>query len=180
MPAISQRVRLAIKSQLADPATGFNGRFTTALQTYNADPTGIHWTGINWSQGSRNFMYGRINPTKVDEGTGLIQYPFVTLDTLRAQHTNEVVSVTFAGPVTAVIDVHLGWDADGLLFDFASYGDALEDAMFATINNLAKQNYGANILYNGRMAVQRSEIYPGGPNWRQSFTFLPEFKVITI
>lgn len=180
MPSISQRVRAALKTQLADDTAGFNPNFTTALGNYSVDPSAIDWIGINWNSDSNNFFFGSVAPDIAQGAGNAIVYPFMTIDTIRSQHTNEVVSATFAGPIAPVIYFHLGWNTEDLIPDFASFGDAAEDAMFATVNNLNKQNYGMNILYNGRMSMQRSPIVPGGPGWRQSLSFFPEFKVITI
>jgi hypothetical protein len=176
MPSISRALRLAVTSQLSDASSGFNPNFTAALSTYSLDASTVNWSGITWTSPSTNFLYGRVSPANIDESSGL-EYPILTMDSSRSAHTNEVVSMTFAGPVQLLIDFHLSYVSDELLFDFASYADAAEDAMFATINNLSKQNYGAGILYNGRMACQRTPIVPGGNGWIQSLTFAPEFKV---
>ena len=180
MPSISQRVRLAIRNQLASQNAGFNTNFGAALDNYGVDPHAINWHGIEWTGNTTNFLYGRVSAAFIDQLSGKLDYPILTIDTAAGRHTNEVISATFSGSVVAIIELHLGWSSSDVLQDFASYADAADDAMFATINNLEAQNYGAGILYNGRMSFQRGAIEPGGPSWRQTITFTPEFKVITL
>lgn len=183
MPSISKRVRDAIHDQLADRTIGFNATFAAALSAYDLDTAVIHWTsGITWNKPSNNFLFGQVTADWIDK-IGTLEYPIVTIDTKTSttMTTRRVVSATFSGPLSAVVDVHLSWENPDLLFDFASYGDAVEDAMFATINSLNPplSSRASNMLYNGRMACVRSPIVQGGLDTRQTITFTIDVEVHT-
>lgn len=184
MPSISKRVRDAIHDQLADATTGFNAAFNAALVSYGIDPL-LAWdvgTGIVWTKPSRNFMFGRVSPDAID-AIGELEYPIITIDTLASttMTTRKVVSATFSGVLTGIVEFHLSWDNPDLLFDFASYGDAAEDAMFASINSLNPRlsNRATNMAYNGRMSCTRGPIAKGGRSTRQTLTFQIDIEVHT-
>lgn len=183
MPSISKRVRDAIHDQLADATIGFNAGFTAALVSYELNQSIIHWdAGIVWSSPSKNFLFGCVTPDWIDK-IGTLEYPIVTVDTLASSTmtTRKVISATFSGPLTAIVDVHLSWETPDLVFDYASYGDAAEDAMFACINSLSPMlsSRATHMAYNGRMKCSRSPIAPGGFDTRQTLSFAIDVEVHT-
>lgn len=173
MPQISKFVRDALKAQLSAGGTGFNDRLQALAGAYEIEP----WT-VDWTADSTNFLFGLISPEKI-EGSGVLTYPLVTIDTVRSQNTNRVKFATFAGPVTAVIDVHHSWSEESALQDFASFVDATEDAMVAALNDQDAQTWPGNLLWNGQVAAQRGQIVMGGMNWLQSLRFICNFELIT-
>src|SRR5579862_2099312 len=133
MSQIGRKVRQAIVAQLSPSATGFNDRLASVAGTYGIDAYTIDWTSE-----SQNFIYGRIAPQLLDESSPLT-YPLVTIDTVRSQNTNRVKFALFAGPVTALIEVHHSWTQDSALQDFSDLVDATEDAMIAALNDQEHQ-----------------------------------------
>lgn len=172
MPSISKAIRNALKTQLAAPTTGFNDRLAALAASYSIEPWAIDFTDT-----STNFIFGRVSPQAFEESSPF-SYPLVTIDTIRSAHTNRVKFATFAGPVTAVIDVHHSWIQDAVLADFASYVDATEDAMIGALNDQEAQSWPGNLLWNGNVAMQRGPLQMGGQGWLQSAQFVCNFELI--
>ena len=173
MPQISKYVRDALKAQLSLGTTGFNDRLAAIAQTYGIDP----WA-VDWSADSTNFLFGRINPAQI-EASSVLTYPLVTIDTVRSQNTNRVKFATFAGPIVVVIDVHHSWADESVIADFASFLDATEDAMIASLNDQDAQSWPGNLLWNGQVATQRGPIVMAGLGWLQSLSFICNFELVT-
>lgn len=171
---ISKYVRDAIKGKLSDPRTGFNPRLAAIAEDYGIEP----WA-VDWSNTSSNFLFGRIAPQPVEESS-VLTYPLTTIDVVRAQDTRRVLFATFAGTVTAVIDVHHSWPDQSVIADFASMVDATEDAMVSVLNNVEDQDWPQGMLWAGKVTVQRNPIIAGGYGWLQTETFICQFELIGI
>ena len=172
MPQISKLVRDALQAQLSDQTLGFNPSFANVANDY-----GVPVIEIDWS-GKTNWMFGRIDPSILEQ-VGPISYPFLTIDTGGAEDTGMIVSATFGGTVTAIIEIHLSWAQMQRLPDFASYADAVEDSMFSTMNNQSNQPWGSTgILYSGHMAFVKSPIVMAAQNWRQTLRFMPRMRAV--
>ena len=187
MPQISRLLRTQLAARLqgsdANGQNSFNLNFSAALQAYGLSPQVIRWpsSGIDYTANSHNLIWGRVSPDEIDTSGGAFVYPLLTIDTLRSRNSNYVKYATFAGPVTASIDVHLSWDASGALQDFATWSDALEDALFSTLLHDNYQRWSNGILPDWSSATfsKDASIRPGGYGWRRSHTFLATFEVIT-
>lgn len=171
---ISKYVRQAIKDKLAAPRTGFNARLSAIADDYGIEP----WE-VDWSNTSSNFLFGRIAPQPVEESS-VLTYPLTTIDVVRAQDTRRVLFATFAGLVTAAIDVHHSWPDQSVIADFASLVDATEDAMISVLNDTEDQTWPDGILWGGKVTVQRNSVIAGGYGWLQTETFLCAFELIGI
>ncbi len=171
---ISKYIRDAIKDKLSDGRAGFNPRIQEIAESYGIEP----WS-IDWSCTSTNFLFGRIAPQAIEESS-VLTYPLMTIDVARAQDTRRVLFATFAGVVTAVIDVHHSWPEASVLADFASVVDATEDAMVAVLNSVEDQGWPEGLLWGGKVSVQRNPIIAGGYGWLQTATFLCQFELIGI
>lgn len=170
--SISRAVRDAIKAQLSDAVNGFNVNLAAIASSY-----GVAAFEVDWSDTSTNFIMGRIDPDMVEE-TSPFSYPLLTIDTENSTHDNFVKFAEFAGKVTAIIEVTLSWEQGQTIPDFASYADAVEDAMFKSMNNQAFQAWPSGVLYNGITDMSRGRIIEAGENWRQQLPFVAAFRRI--
>ncbi len=174
MSQVSYRVRQLIKTQMA---FAFNDRVDDAMTDYQLDPAEITWVGIDFTEASNNFLFGRINPDAL-EGSSAYVYPMVTIDTLRSASDPKVKFVLYGGRIQAVIEMHISWSESNAIYDFASWGDAFEDALYATMN-VDTAFVGSNICYAKDIAIQRSGIVAGGRNWRQTLSAVCNFTLWT-
>jgi hypothetical protein len=174
MSQVSKRIRDLIKEQMR---VWFNDNVDQSLQEYELSGDQIGWKGIDWTLGSDNFFFGRLSPALLEQSTPF-RYPLLTIDTLRSQNNPRGIKVTeFGGQVSAVIDVHLSWTEDSAIQDFASWADAFEDALYATMND-DTAFVGGNVIYNRDISVNRGPIVFGAQNWRQSLSCPVSFLVL--
>ena len=173
MPQISKKIRDAILTQLSDVTKGFNPNLAAVASTYGITPFEIDWAG------KTNWLFGRIDPNSI-ESSDTLAYPVLTIDTLGSVDTGDVVTATFAGQVLAIIEIHYSWAQEQLIPDFASVGDAIEDAMFTTFNGPANQPYfSSGIRYSGHLEFSKGPIQMGsGQNWRQTLQFRPRMRLV--
>ena len=175
MPQISlPAVQLALQ-QVSDVATGFNAALAIAAPAYGVTPF-----QINFSKTSPNFLIGRIDPKKL-EASSSFTYPFMCLDTIRAEDQARTISAVFGGRITIVFDVWVSSVGEEFPVSIAPQSYAVEDAMFAVLNNI--QNLGryqaAGFTYDGKWMLDKSLIIPAGDNWLQRSTFSNAFGLIT-
>jgi len=163
---ISKTVRNALLAQLSAPGSGINDRMLLL-----AGPYGQTAYSIDWSAESTNFLFGQIDPDSV-EGSSVLTYPLVTIDTANAIGQDLIYNSTFSGSVLGLIDVHHSWPDESVLSDFASLVDMTEDAVISCLHDPNQQNiwstYGNLQLAKGGIVSQRGKIQFGGENWRQS------------
>jgi hypothetical protein len=175
MPAVSRMIRQALLTQLSGaPGStllgGFNGAVDEALGNYGLDPSVIFWEGINWQTDgtSQNFLFGRVSPDFIEQSSAY-RYPMVTIDTVKSVSDPRFKFGTFNGPIFAIVEIHLSWEAAEVIPDFASWGDAFEDAVYTTLNANGAM-VAPGWTYNRNIEVTRSPIMMGGRNWRQTHT----------
>lgn len=178
MSQISRLVRSLVYSRLSSVTIGYNAAVAAAQSNYGGDIDASRVTIEDWTPGAGNFLFGRVPPDSI-ESSSVLSYPVVTVDTLRtisgtgAQRW--VMSDTFSGMIEAVVDVHISFSESSVLDDFASYGDLVEDAMFACLNNPSNVMSSSGIAYSGRLSLSRGPIVWAGQNWRQTLTFTVPF-----
>ena len=186
MPQISKLVRTQLLARLqgadANGQNSFNLNMNAALQSYGLSPQVIAWQNIDWTANTHNFIWGRISPDEIDSSGGQFTYPLVTIDTLNSRNTNYAKYANFAGPVQAVIDVHFSWKSSGVLQDFSSWSDALEDALYTTLLSQSYQRWSNGILpeWGSAAFTKDPQIRAGGYGWRRSHTLTAIFEVVTV
>jgi hypothetical protein len=175
MPQISLTALTALQTRLSDPATGFNANLAAIAATYGITPY-----VVDWSSTSSNFMVGQVDPTLL-EASSTFTYPFTTIDTGAVVDDARVVSAVFAGTIALVIDVTISLESEDFPRLLIPLGQAIEDAMFATVNNLDEIGVymSALLTYNGRWTLQKSSITFAGNNWRRTLRFTASVGRIT-
>lgn len=167
MPQISLPAVNALLTRLSDPATGFNVNLANVAATYGIQP----YT-VDWSSTSSNFLIGQVDPNLL-EASSTFTYPFTTVDTGAVVDDARVVSAVFAGTIALVIEVHISLESEDFPRLLTPLAQAIEDAMFATVNNLDEIGtyMSALLTYNGRWTLQKSTITFAGNNWRRTLRF---------
>jgi hypothetical protein len=175
MPQISLPALNALQTRLSDPATGFNVNLANVASTYGIAPY-----VVDWSDTSSNFLIGQVDPNLL-EASSTFTYPFTTIDTGAIVDDARVVSAVFAGTIALVIEVHISLDGENFPRLLAPMAQAIEDAMFATVNNLDEIGtyMSALLTYNGRWTLQKSTITFAGNNWRRTLRFTASVGRIT-
>jgi len=176
MPQISKVAVDALLARLSDPDTGFNANLLAVAATYGITP----WT-VDWDPDSSvNFSVGQIWPDQVEESAAFT-YPYTTIDSPASLDDSRVVSAVFAGTIALVIEVHISYPGESLPRALTPLAQAIEDAMFQTINDLAMIGtyMSALLTYNGRWSLQKSIITFAGGNWRRTLRFSASVGFIT-
>lgn len=176
MSAISKAVRTAVLAKLSDPSAGFNANLATAIGSGDYGDAAAFT--IDWSANSRQFFQGALGPDDIDESTPS-QYPMVMLYSISSANRNLQKFTEFSGLVNIGLDFHLTWKDARVLAAFDDLGDAVEDAVFATLNARAAQTWNAPIAYNGDLAASRARLEMAGEFWRQTIAFRSSFEVDT-
>jgi hypothetical protein len=176
MPQISSVAIAALLTRLSDPATGFNKSLQSVAPTYGIDPWDVDWDPNT----SANFMIGQIVPDQIEESASFT-YPFTTVDTGAVASDNRVVSAVFAGSIVLIVEVHISVRNEDLPRSLAPLAQAIEDAFFATVNNLEEIGtyLSAQLTYNGKWTLQKSSIQFAGENWRRTLRFTATIGRIT-
>lgn len=176
MPQISSTAIAALLSRLSDPATGFNRNLQAVASTYGIEPWEVDWDTEN----SPNFMIGQILPDQVEESVAFT-YPFTTVDTGVVASDSRVVSAVFAGSIGLVVDIHISTRNEALPRSLTHLAQAIEDAFFATVNNL--DEIGAfltsGLTYSGKWTLQKNTVQMAGQNWRRTLRFTATIGRIT-
>jgi hypothetical protein len=175
MPRISIVAINALQSRLSDPATGFNANLAAVASAYGITPY-----VVDWSSASSNFLIGQVDPNLL-EASSTFTYPFTTIDTGAVVDDARVVSAVFAGTIALVIEVHISLESEDFPRLLAPLAQAIEDAMFSTVNNLDEIGtyMSALLTYNGKWALQKSTITFAGNNWRRTLRFTASVGRIT-
>ena len=176
MPQISFTAINALLARLSDPVTGFNANLQAVAPTY-----GISAYTVDWSQTtSANFLIGQVDPS-VLERSASFTYPFTTIDTGAAIDDARVVSAVFAGSIALIVEVHISLEDEDFPRALNPLAQAIEDAMFATLNNLDEIGVymSAGLTYNGKWTLQKSSIAFAGNNWRRTLRFTASVGFIT-
>ena len=165
------QVRQAIRSILADSATGFNAKLAAALAAQSIKPF-----QVDFAAGSTSFFQGYISPDaeEIDysqispQPLALVLY---TTGWVNAKTTNAPV---FSGLVEARIDAYVrlrarneesqGVEAD----DTDSVMDCIEDAVMTCLN-VAEAAWGS-VIYNNDIACDRSQIVSYEDGYEQRAT----------
>jgi hypothetical protein len=181
MADIFRAVRVAVQNRLASVPYGFNAKYAAVQSAYSQrDGSAIPDLLFDWNDGSVNVAWGRIPADLVEESTPF-QYPLLTIDADRSQqdgYPQRIKFKQFSGVVQALIEVHLSWAQEGVT-DFATWPDAVIDAMFASINDPnIPQAWGANLVFSGDLAAVKSQVMMAGENWRRTISFPCTFRVI--
>jgi len=171
MAAISKRVRAALYGRLS---ARFNS--TLAAICTRDSLTAFSIDFASWPK-SVNFFTGQLDPAEIEESTPL-KYPLVTLYTAGSVSQCLQKPATFAGLVTAGIDVHLSWRGGNVSMDMEAMGDAVEETMVSIMNDLTQQSWGANVIYDGKIRLQRGAQHFGAENWRQLLRFSLNWEVV--
>lgn len=176
MPQISSVAIAALLARLSDPATGFNKNLQIVAPTYGIEPWEVDWD----PDASANFMIGQILPDQVEESVPFT-YPFTTVDTGAVASDNRVVSAVFAGSIALVVDIHISTRNESLPRSLTPLSQAIEDAFFATVNNLDEIGtyLSAQLTYNGKWTMQKSTAQMAGQNWRRTLRFTATIGRIT-
>jgi hypothetical protein len=168
MPQLSLTAITALLARLSDPDTGFNANLALVAPTYGITPWVVDWDPNT----SVNFMIGQVNPDLMEESQAF-SYPFTTVDTTAVVDDARVVSATFAGAIGLVVEVTLSYASESLPRVLTPLSQAIEDAFFATVNNLDEIGVymSALLLYNGKWALTKSTISFASQNWRRTLRF---------
>ena len=168
-----QRAREAVLLRLADTTTGFNANLAAVASAY-----GVQSFAIDWSDSSKNFFRGFLDPNEIDESTAS-RYPLVMLYSVASANRNFQKFTLFSGDVTLGLDFHITWRPTNALKDFEDLGDAIEDAVYATLNGTDFQAWGAPLTYNGEASLSKQPLELAGEHWRQTLSFRLTFQVDT-
>lgn len=183
MSQISNAVRTAVKTRLADPTTGFNFWLLQFASTapYNLDsPYQIDFSDASTNFWTSNVTSDQLDESSPDEGTLLMLY------TIRAaaQQGDGVQKFTmFSGEVQIGLDIELSWLSSAIPHDTESLADATEDALVKVFNSSAYYGQmspsGSGIAYNGEFEMNRQALRTSGENYRQRLNCLLRFGVHT-
>lgn len=175
MADICRAVRLAVKARLASDTYGFNVKYSGIQSSYDVPDL-----EIDWSEDSKNFVWGRVPPDLIEASTPLT-YPLLTITAERGQQDpmgQRIKFRQFSGTLLAVVEVHLSW-AEEQVTDFETWPEAVIDAMFQSINDPnIPNNWGAGLVFGGDLNFAKGPILMAGQNWRRTVTFPCSFKVI--
>jgi hypothetical protein len=173
MSQISKAVREAVHRRLSDPATGFNVNLQAVAPDYDIRPF-----TIDWSENSKQFFQGFLTPDDLDDTTAS-RYPMVMLFAINSANQNLQKFTLFSGVVVIGLDFHLSWRAGNALKNFEDLSDAVEDAVYTTLNGTDFQAWGAPLAYNGEVQMQKRPLEMAGEHWRQTISFRLTFQVDT-
>jgi hypothetical protein len=127
-----------------------------------------------------NFAWGRIPPDLVEE-TSPFQYPLLTVSAAMGKQDGDNQRLRFhqfSGTVLGYVEVHLSYLQDEVT-DFASWPDAVVDAMFSSLNDpKIPNNWGAGLVYPGLLNFEVRPPIFAGSSWRITVGFPVPFKVV--
>jgi len=167
-PMITGVIEAALKAQLSDAVTGINPRLVILASSYTFDAF-----AIDFSSNSTNFMFGRIDPSALEE-TSVFTFPFLTISILGAQDQRDIKFSTFSGPVMAIVEIHHSWAQNAIIADFDSLVNASADAIFSCLNDI--QTWPGNLLWNGKAEMRPGALKFGGLNWLKTTQFICPFR----
>lgn len=172
-PQISRAARTAVVQRLNTAGTGFNANLTLAMADAAID-TPVGWDlPIVFDSPSFNFWQADLNPTQIDS-TSVSSYPSIALFTKRSANDNTEKFRLVAGPVNLILRFHGSWPNSKALPDFETTMDCVEEALYQTFNSdvpdVVSWATGPNILYNGDLAIVRSQLSKDGESWYQDLT----------
>jgi hypothetical protein len=173
MSEISRKVREAVLLRLSDPTSGFNANLAAVASTYGIQPF-----SVDWSATSKNFFRGFLDPNDVDESTPS-RYPLVMMYAITSTNRNLQKFALFSGEVILGLDFHITWRAGNALRNFEDLGDAIEDAVYKTLNGTDFQAWGAPLTYNGQISLAKRPLELAGEHWRQTLSFRLTLQVDT-
>ncbi len=173
MSLISKSVRAAVATRLS---SAFNASLASAIATGSYGSAAAFT--VDWSDNSKQFFQGQLHPDDLDESTPSI-YPMVMLYSTSSQNQNTQKYTAFSGVVSLGLDFHLSWKSAKVLPAFDDLVDAVEDAVFATLNAASYQNWAMPVIYNGDITSQRRPLDMAGEHWRQTISFRLVFEVVT-
>jgi hypothetical protein len=177
MSLISNAVRSAVRTRLADPATGFN----PVLAALCLAPYALDAYEIDFTDSSTNFWQSyvtadNLDESDADEGTLMLLY------TRRSQTPGPQPQKfsSFSGIVEIGLDVDISWASSAVPLDTDSLADATEDTLINVFN--ASANYGAwasnGVLYNGEFQMNRQALRASGASWRQRLECIIGFELV--
>jgi hypothetical protein len=148
-------VRDAIETALADPATGFNARLSSAAGVYGITPFSIDFTGA-----ANNYARANINSADI-ELCELLSFPAACIYTGDANDTGDPRQWSFAGGVEAYLDFYVR-DRSGVEpFDTESFLDAIEDAALSTLN-VYSLAWPPGVAFTRETKIARDHLIPLG------------------
>lgn len=175
MPQIDSLVRALVWGRITDDTLGFNANVDAASGNYpSVDAALVKNDG--WQMGT-TCCWGLVAPDAIEKSS-VMEYPFVAMDIVRSTQAPIVISSDFSGECVFMIQFHLSWISDAILADFASYGDLVQDAMYASLNDPDNQLFASGVVYRGNMGLARGPVVMAGDNWRQTLQFQGSFTVI--
>jgi hypothetical protein len=176
VPQISLAALTALLTRLTDAETGFNANLAAVAPTYGIEPYVVDWSQTT----SANFLIGQVDPNALEQSS-TFTYPFTTVDTGLVVDDARVVSAVFAGTIALVIEVHISLESEDFPRYLTPLAQAIEDAMFATVNNRDEIGVymSALLTYNGKWTLQKSSIQFAGNNWRRTLRFTASVGRIT-
>jgi hypothetical protein len=175
-------VRAAVKTQLADAATGLNPNLVTYCAVY-----GVPAWSFNFSASSLNFFEANIDYQKSEE-SGIPQPNMLALYGARAAafpESERMMYVSFSGTVEITADMYIGILGEKIA-NFDGYVDAATAAMLATMNNVQNQN-GLNAadsatrsgkVYKMDLSASPGRCQMDGENWIIPVRFGMAFGVV--
>lgn len=166
-----KKVRDAVKTILADPATGFNPRLAAYASAY-----GITAFALDFTDGSDNFAQCYVDPEKIVQSE-LIEFPGMTLYTLDDEDNGEPRGLRYRGDVMVVMDFYVRL-REGEERNTEDLTDAVHDAALSAINdpNVA---YPPGVLYTRRSKGSRVSVQPLKDGFQQLARVEAQFGSVT-
>lgn len=177
MSQISNLVRGASLSKLADSVTGFNANIVAAIATgnYGTEPA----TAIDFVSIGKSFFVGQLTPGEIDDSTPSV-YPMGFIYTTRTRSTKAQKFNLFSGMVEIGLEFVVEWPQSRATPNFELRGELYEDAVIKTFNDPSFTPFlPVTVSYDGDITMSRSKVSEAGENWQQTFIFRLAFAVNT-
>lgn len=174
MASISKKVRDLIRERLIS-VNGLNAQIATLFPASGV----LDLPVIDWSVEARQFFQANVNFDDL-VGSDTPVTPCVILYTTRAENQNRVKYRTFAGQITAQLDVIIESVAERSPDSLEDYADLIDEALMRCLNgvNWDAVNGTTNVAYNGQISTQRTPaVTTNSSNWRQVISATITFEV---
>jgi hypothetical protein len=180
MPQVSYLVRTQVEARLSHQTTGLNYHLMQACSSQSPAPTPYT---IDWSATSTNFWRSHVTAelldltSRADSGTLCMVYGTRQANQIGTSASFLPVKfAVFSGSVEIAVDI--GWHESFDPSDTEGLPDATDDAMIQTFNSAAYfGSFGAGVIYNGLIRVERGAMRQTGPGWRQRLPYRLSFDV---
>ena len=180
MPQIDALVRDLVWNRLIDDTLGFNANVDAVKAQGSYDSLDADLVKNNGWKLGETCLWALVDPDLIEESS-VMEYPFHCLEIASRQGDGSnrwVMFSTFAGTISFIILAHISWIESDVVPNFASYGDLVQDAMYATLNDPNNQMWVSSVAYSGLLQMTRGPITFKGQNWRQTLTFTGTFAAV--